>query len=175
MSKLCAGILCVLLLGLCACTQQVASQETVPAATAPQEDAADYFNMIKSWESPQNKYAPYINTIYHWEHGTAGSSGKAGVSAVALLDFSKAFAGDDAHALSPIFASMNDSQARFFASQWIHLNRLAGEALRDPARFRETFGWAGLEDFDAAPYSVQELDVLNDVISSLLCREEMVG
>ena len=69
----------------------------------------------------------------------------------------------------------NRSQARFFASQWIRLNVLAGEALRDPAWFREMFGWAGLEDFDATLYSIQEVNVLDDVIASLLCRPEMNG
>jgi len=172
MKKLCAGILCVLLLGFCACTRQVASQETVPATTLVAR-TTDYFDMVWGWKCPEGKYASYIDRIYHWEHGTAGSSGTAGVSAVALLVFSRAFAGDDAHTLAPIFASMNDAQARFFASQWIHLNRLAGEALRDPAQFRETFGWAGLEDFDETAYSLEELNVLCDVISSLLCRPEM--
>lgn len=174
MKKLCAGILCVMLLGLCACVRQAAPEETTQV-TKPEETSIGYFDMVWGWKCPEGEYSQYIDRIYHTECGTAGSASKSAISGVAVLDFSKAFAGDDAHALVSTFDAMNDSQARFFASQWIRLNVLAKEALRDPVWFRETFGWAGLEEFDAALYSIQEVNVLNDVIASLLCRPEMNG
>jgi len=166
MKKLCAGMLCVLLFGLCACGLQAA-----PDAGEP---TAGYFEMVWGWECPQSKYVLYIDRIYHTEEGTAGSSGKAARSAVTLLEFSSVFSEDDAHALAPTFASMNDAQARFFASQWIRLRTLAGEALRDPEQFREEYGWAGLEDFDAALYAAEKMNDLDSVIAAFLCRQEMM-
>jgi hypothetical protein len=166
MKKLCTGILCVLLLGLCACGLQTALD-----AADTGEPAAGYFDMVWGWKCPEGKYSSYIDKIYHTERGTAGSSGKAAISAVSLLEFSKAFS-DDVIALTPAFDAMNDSQARYFASQWIRLRSLAGEALSDPDQFREEYGWAGLEDFDAVPYSFEDLNALNGVISSLLCLIE---
>jgi len=166
MKKLCAGMLCVLLLGFCACGTRAA-----PDAAGTGEPTAAYFDMIWGWECPEGKYSSYIDQIYHTERGTAGSSGKAAISTVSLLEFSKAFSGDN-KALAPVFDAMNDSQARYFASQWIRLRALAGEALRGPAQFREEYGWAGLEDFDAAPYSFEALDALDGVISLFLCLIE---
>jgi len=164
MKKFCAGLLCVMLLGFCACGQQ----------TVPEEAPTDYFDMVWGWHCPAGKFASYIENIYHMEHGTAGSSGKAAISAVTLLEFSRAYAQGDSEALAPIFASMNDAQARFFASQWIRLYALANYALDDPAQFHEEYDWAGLEDFDASLYSVDELDNLNGAIAMVLCREEMM-
>jgi hypothetical protein len=46
-------------------------------------------------------------------------------------------------------------------------------ALDDPQRFHEEYDWAGLEDIDAALYSADDLNRMDGVISSLLCREEM--
>jgi len=165
MKKLCVGLLCVLLLGLCACGRQAAPEGGAPELTTSQETTA-YFGMVWGWQCPEGKYAAYIDKIYHTQRGTAGSTGKAALAAVALLDFSKAYAQDDRAALGAVFASMNDAQARHFASQWISLFSTARSALLDPARFREEYGWAGLEDFDAALYSAEELDHLFKAILS---------
>jgi len=173
MKKLCAGVLCVLLLGLCACARQAAPEETTQA-TAPVEISVNYFDMVWGWECPAGKFASYIDQIYHTEHGTAGSSGKAARSAVTLLELSKAYAQSETEELTSTFASMNDAQARFFASQWIRLFALASYALDDPAQFHESYDWAGLEDFDAPLYSVDDLSDLNDAITMVLCREEML-
>jgi len=178
MRKLCIGILCLLLAGLCACAGQAAPDTaagTVAQATVTQAptEPADYFDMVWGWACPAGKYAQYIEKIYHTESGTAGSSGKAAISAVALLEFSKAVAGDPTQDLAPVFASMNDSQARFFAFQWIRLRALADRALSDPQQFHAEFDWAGLEEFDAAQYSFDAVEDLEGVIDLLLCREEM--
>jgi len=116
MKKLCAGILCVMLLGLCACVQQAAPEVTTSTTTL-EDTTIGYFDMVLGWKCPEGKYSQYIDRIYHTECGTAGSAGKSAISGVAVLDFSKAFAGDDSHALASTFDAMNDSQARFFASQ----------------------------------------------------------
>ena len=166
MKKLCAGMLCVLLLGFYACAQ-TAPEETVQETTG-------YFEMVWEWQCPEGKYASYINTIYHTEEGTAGSSGKAAISAVKLLEFSKAFSEDGSDELDAVFASMNDAQARFFAAQWIWLYSLACWALEDPEQFHESYDWVGLEDFEASLYSSDDLYHLNDEIGMFLFREEMM-
>jgi len=152
----------MLLLGLCACGQQ----------GAPEEPATNYFDMVWGWECPENAYAAYVDEIYHTESGTAGSAGKAAGSAVTLLAFSRAVAGDTVE-LTYFFEAMNDAQARFFASQWLRLLPLAREAVNDPAQFHAEYDWAGLEDYDAAQYSIEDVNALDHTIAYLLCREEM--
>ena len=176
MKRLCAGALCLLLLGLCACGRQAAPEESTAQTTATEatmESATGYFDMVWGWECPQGEYASYINKIYHTEHGTAGSSGKAAISAVTLLEFSNAFSEEHTVELATAFASMNDSQARFFASQWLCAHVLAIEALRDPELFHQDYDWAGLKDFDAAAYTTNDLNHLDGIIAGFLCREEM--
>lgn len=171
MKKLRAIALCILLLSLCACGPQAAPEEPEPESTTSY--SAGYFDMVWGWQCPEGSFAQYINQIYHTEHGTAGSSGKAAKSAVALLALSKAFTHDDAITMEPVFASMNDAQARFFASQWLWLRNLADSALNDPAQFLKEYGWAGLEDFDASLYSMDDVVRLDNVIAFYLCRDEM--
>ena len=178
MKKACGLLLCLLLAGLCACGRAGTAEPTTKASqteatTELTVDANSYFDMVWGWECPAGDYAAYIDDIYHTESGTAGSSGKAALKAVRLLEFSNAIPDEYREGLAPVFASMNDAQARFFAAQWIRLRALAGEALRDPGRFHESYDWAGLEDFDAALYSAERLERLDGVIASFLLRGEM--
>ena len=158
----------ILLIGLCACGQAETAKNS-----ETEEEFDGYSAMVKGWKCPRGAYADYIDDIYRTENGTTGSSRKAAISAVTLLDFSNVAAGEGVESLIPVFASMNDAQARTFAAQWINLRSLAGEALRDPERFRQSYGDAGLEDFDATLYSTDKLDDLDRMVAMALLPDGM--
>jgi len=129
--------------------------------------------MVWGWECPEGEFAPYVDDIYHAPvQGTAGSSAIAAY-VVCLLEFSNGVSHENWQGLAPVFASMNDSQARHFSAQWIRLRALASEALRDPESLRERHGPAEPEDFDAALYSIERLESLDETIASFLLRQEM--
>jgi len=161
--KLCASLLVVLLIGLCACGRAEMVKDSEMG-----DESNGYSDMVREWKCPRGAYADYIDDIYYTENGRAGSSGQEASSAIALLDLSNVLSGEGVESLIPVFATMNDAQARVFAAQWIKLRPLADEAIRDPKEFQKGHTDGALEDFDATLYSVDKLEDLDRMVAMAL-------